>query len=161
MSSLTNSPLPTDVCPWEYVSEMDVWCHQVWMVLRKWIQNETECKQRQKYFYVPFLTGCRFLFSRWFCSMTFKSCSPRSILSVKEKQVSSYMKFTWGEQHLSIIDITDRYSSCLGWRGWEEPAVRRWALAKKVIVVLESIMKYLQAYAICTRHVKLLIWLIL
>lgn len=85
-SLLTHSPLPTKICSWEYVSKMDIGGHQVWMVLSKSIISEKLYKLRLNYICVLFLTGCRFLFSRWFCSMTFKSCSPSSILSVKEKK---------------------------------------------------------------------------
>lgn len=85
---LTHSPLSTKVCSWEYVSKMDIWGHQVWMVLSKPITGEIRYKFPLNTVYVLFLTGCRFLFSRWFCSMIFKSCSPSSILSVKEKKNS-------------------------------------------------------------------------
>lgn len=35
-----------------------------------------------------FPTGNRFLFSRWFCSIILRSCSPSSILSVVKKNNS-------------------------------------------------------------------------
>lgn len=84
---LTDSPLSTNVCSWEYVSKMDICGHQVWMVLSKPITGEIQYKFPLNDICVLFLTGCRFLFSRWFCSMIFKSCSPSSILSVKEKKM--------------------------------------------------------------------------
>lgn len=66
------------------------------------------------------------------------------------------------EDHLSIAEITDQWSSCLGWRGWEELGVRQWVSERKVIVVLESIMICLRAHAIIMiTHAKLLIWLVL
>lgn len=87
MYLLTHSPLPTNIRSWKYVSKVDIRDHQVWMVLSKSIISDILYKLRLNHVCVFFLltplTGCRFLFSRWFCSMAFKSRSPSSVFSVK------------------------------------------------------------------------------
>lgn len=96
LSLLTHSPLPTDICSWEYVSKVDVRGHQVWMVLSESIIGETLYTYKLNHICVCvffFLTGCRFLFSLWFCSMAFKSRSPRSIFSVRKNQISLNIPF--------------------------------------------------------------------
>lgn len=48
------------------------------------LRHSTNYKWTTVYSWFFILTGCRFLFSRWFCSIIFKSCSPSSNLSVKK-----------------------------------------------------------------------------
>lgn len=100
-------------------------------------------KTKRKSVCVSPLTGCRFLFSLWFCSMIFKSCSPRSILSAKEWHVDSNT-FYWSEEEHCTVQAADQCSSCPGWRGWEESAVKHWVWGRKGTAVLDSKGKSLQ-----------------
>ena len=145
---LTHCPLPTDIRSWKYVSNVDIRGHRVWMILCKLNINDIKYKTKSWVLVLLTLTGCRFLFSRWVCSMDFKSRSPSSIFSVKKWNVFKHHAQTLEEHHLDIAEITDRSSSCLGWRGWGELWARQWVSGRTVIVVPGSIMICLQVYAI-------------